>query len=122
MRNYIENIFFKKNGEPFNLKLNGKNLIISGNNGSGKTKLIERIFSFINESIKSHNPYTKEQIEIDIKNYKVNLNYTSRGQGNYDHYVSEMDKLTAKLKEFSEFNVTFNDLMDFRVSVKEKNL
>ncbi|MDM2834913.1 AAA family ATPase [Citrobacter sp. Cpo091] len=120
MRHYIENILFKRNDEPYNLKLEGKNLIIAGNNGSGKTKLIERIYSFIETSVKSHNPYTIEQTKIDLENYERNVKMTNKGQGNYNHFVTETEKLKVRLNEFSEFNITFNDLIDFRISAREK--
>ncbi|EPY4927158.1 hypothetical protein ACXDJ6_002418 [Klebsiella variicola] len=111
MRHYIESISFQINNEPFNLKLEGKNLIISGNNGSGKTKLIERIFSFVEESIKSHNPYTLEQAENDLKSTENNLQRTQKGHGNYDYFINDIEKIKIRIKAFNEFNITFNDLM-----------
>lgn len=121
MRHYIESISFQINNEPFNLKLEGKNLIISGNNGSGKTKLIERIFSFVEESIKSHNPYTLEQAENDLKSTENNLQRTQKGHGNYDYFINDIEKIKIRIKAFNEFNITFNDLMSFRASAKEKS-
>ncbi|ENF7818477.1 AAA family ATPase [Enterobacter soli] len=120
MRHFIENIIFKRNEEPFELKLGGKNLIISGNNGSGKTKLIEKIFTFIEKSVDSHDPFTKEQVEKDLGNFKQNLEYTNRGEGNYSYFLSMVESLTKELAGFNEFSITFNELIDFRVSVKEK--
>ncbi|WP_326470887.1 AAA family ATPase [Enterobacter wuhouensis] len=120
MRYFIENILFKRNEGPYELKLGGKNLIISGNNGSGKTKLIERIFNFIEKSVDSHNPFTKDQLIKELENYKQNLEYSNRGEGNYSYFLSTVESLTQQLADFDDFNIIFNELVDFRVSVKEK--
>ncbi|HCM1976366.1 TPA: ATP-binding protein [Salmonella enterica subsp. houtenae serovar 47:z36:-] len=120
MRHFIETIFFKKNDEPYTLNLNGKNLIISGDNGSGKTRLIENIYEFIEKSINSHDPYTKEQLQKELNSRQKNLQYSSRGDGNYSYLNSEIERLTEGLKEFENFDITFNDVVDFRVAAKEK--
>jgi len=121
MKYFIENIKFKKNEDLNELILKGKNLIISGNNGSGKTKLLERIHAFILTSVSSHNPHTSNQIKIDINNSKEQLRFTQRGSGNYDFLNSEIKKLEESLIEFDNFDIIYNDLTEFRVSIKERN-
>ena len=121
MKYFIENIKFKKNEDLNELILKGKNLIISGNNGSGKTKLLERIHAFILTSVSSHNPHTSNQIKIDINNSKEQLRFNQRGSGNYDFLNSEIKKLEESLIEFDNFDIIYNDLTEFRVSIKERN-
>lgn len=121
MKYFIENIKFKKNEDLNELILKGKNLIISGNNGSGKTKLLERIHAFILTSVSSHNPHTSNQIKIDINNSIEQLRFTQRGSGNYDFLNSEIKKLEESLIEFDNFDIIYNDLTEFRVSIKERN-
>ncbi|EMV2902383.1 recombination protein RecF, partial [Escherichia coli] len=120
MRHFIETIFFKRNDEPYTLNLDGKNLIISGDNGSGKTRLIENIYEFIEKSINSHDPYTKEQLQKELNSSQENLKYSNRGDGNYSYLNEEIERLKEKLKEFESFDITFNDVVDFRVAAKKK--
>jgi len=121
MKYFVDNIKFRKNDEFNELILKGKNLIISGNNGSGKTKLLERIYDFIVTSLSSHNLHTSEQINVEINNYKDQLRYTQRGAGNYDFLNSEIKRLEETLVEFDNFDVIYNDLVEFRISIKERN-
>lgn len=121
MKYFVDNIKFRKNDEFNELILKGKNLIISGNNGSGKTKLLERIYDFIVTSLSSHNLHTSEQINVEINNYKNQLRYTQRGAGNYDFLNSEIKRLEETLVEFDNFDVIYNDLVEFRISIKERN-
>ncbi|MDZ5640838.1 AAA family ATPase [Enterobacter sp. A103] len=120
MRHFIETIFFKKNDEPYTLSLNGKNLIISGDNGSGKTRLIENIYEFIEKSINSHDPFTREQLQRQLSARQDNLRYSNRGEGNYHFFNAEIERLTESLKEFENFDITFNDVMDFRIAARER--
>jgi len=121
MKYFVDTINFKKNDELNELILKGKNLIISGNNGSGKTKLLERIYDFIVTSLSSHNLHTSEQINVEINNYKDQLRYTQRGAGNYNFLNSEIKRLEETLVEFDNFDVIYNDLVEFRISIKERN-
>ncbi|EAQ8127701.1 AAA family ATPase, partial [Salmonella enterica] len=54
MQHAIDKIYAVKNNNPsipFIVNLEGKNLIITGNNGSGKTVFLRKIFDFLNQSI-----------------------------------------------------------------------
>jgi predicted ATP-binding protein involved in virulence len=120
MKYFIENIKLLKNEESYDLKLDGKNLIISGNNGSGKTKLLERIHEFIKKSLSSHNLHTAKQFHEDRISYQNQLQFNARGTGNYDYLVSEIKRLESDISELNNFDISYNDILEFRVAVKER--
>ncbi|EBD9258924.1 ATP-binding protein, partial [Salmonella enterica] len=55
------------------LSLNGKNLIITGGNGSGKTSFISSIYDFLKNGLDQPNNNNKQHLEQQLSNYEYNL-------------------------------------------------
>ncbi|MGI6323153.1 MAG: AAA family ATPase [Bacteroidales bacterium] len=60
---------FKAFQEEQSLKINGKNVLVYGNNGSGKSSLFWALYTFLQSSIKTDaevQKYFKKYVESDV--------------------------------------------------------
>jgi AAA15 family ATPase/GTPase len=78
--------------------LNGKNLIITGSNGSGKTSFLREIYKktdiLIVQKQQADLPQLQNQYEQHLKHWKEN---TVKGTTQYDQYKNAVDSLKKKL-------------------------
>jgi len=79
------------------------------------------VYDFIIISLTSHDPHTSSQINIEIKNNKEQLIFAQRGSGHYEFLNAEIKRLEESLVELNSFEIIYNDLTEFRVSIKKRN-
>lgn len=105
----------------FTINLDGKNLIITGNNGSGKTVFLNKIFNFLNDTIISTvNDYQIESIESELERHSSLLVNLNPGDSNYQFRRDKVSELTSKLEQRKRFDISFHDMAELKKSYHEK--
>jgi predicted ATP-binding protein involved in virulence len=105
----------------FTINLDGKNLIITGNNGSGKTVFLNKIFNFLNDTIISTvNDYQIESIESELERHSSLLVNLNPGDSNYQFRRDKVSALTSKLEQRKRFDISFYDMAELKKSYHEK--
>lgn len=124
MQHAIDKIHALKNSNPltpFIINLDGKNLIITGNNGSGKTVFLQKLFSFLNESIvATGNSHQVESIKADLQVMQERLAKVNPGDDHYDYRKNQVAELQAKLDNRQHFNIIFRDQNILKIKYHEK--
>jgi len=120
----IKNISVKlnPNEENVNIPLEGKNLIIVGNNGAGKTKFLNRIFECLNKFYNYHDIYCIENIEKQAGFLKEQLKYHNHDDINYINFERNYNNEIEKLRELHELNITFFSATLFKKEIVQKKL
>lgn len=88
------------------LILNGKNLIITGGNGSGKTSFINSIYEFLKDGLDQPNNNNKQHLEQQLSNYEYNLKQGGRDGSNYSWYEQEIIQIKKRLHVLDNFHIT----------------
>lgn len=97
---YIQKItteipYYKK---KLNIELQGKNLILTGKNGSGKTQLINLLHNFIEKRIvQQKNDF--EQLTRELTRARIYCKNLSISDANYDIYFKSKKELEAEIKD-----------------------
>ncbi|MCF1611063.1 ATP-binding protein [Serratia marcescens] len=124
MRHSIEKIHVTNTpnkSSSFTINLDGKNLIITGNNGSGKTVFLNKMFSILKDVIISTgNDYQIEFIKSEIERHSRALANLNPGDGNYRFKKERILELTEKLEKRKMFDITFRDISELKKSYHEK--
>ncbi|MCS1373860.1 AAA family ATPase [Serratia marcescens] len=124
MRHSIEKIHVtntSNKSSSFTINLDGKNLIITGNNGSGKTVFLNKMFSILKDVIISTgNDYQIEFIKSEIERHSHTLANLSPGDGNYRFKKEKVLELTEKLEKRKMFDITFRNISELKKSYHEK--
>lgn len=123
-KGFIEKIEIKRifnNQSPFTINVDGKNLIITGNNGSGKTVFLNKIFNILRDSIISTgNDYQIESIERQIEEQRAYLNKLNPGDNSYIYRKNKVSELISKLEQRKTFDISFYDAPELKRSYHEK--
>ncbi|EMV4268499.1 ATP-binding protein, partial [Escherichia coli] len=93
-----------------NLLLDGKNLIITGGNGCGKTSFIRSIYDFLKNKIDRPNDHNINNLYNTLESYKYHLNNGGRDDVNYNFYSEEIKNIELKIEQ----------LKAIRIETKEK--
>ncbi|ECW2421435.1 AAA family ATPase, partial [Salmonella enterica] len=124
MQHAIDKIYAVKNNNPsipFIVNLEGKNLIITGNNGSGKTVFLRKIFDFLNQSIvKTGNDHHVEYIKSELLRMEERLSRVNPGDDHYEYRKNQVAELQEKLNSRNYFNITFRDENSLKVNYHQK--
>ncbi|HIF5695952.1 TPA: AAA family ATPase [Vibrio parahaemolyticus] len=107
----IESIDFKLIGTSDKrviTNLNGKNLIITGENGCGKTRFLRQLHlylqQFFNRSIQP-----KEVVQQKLINSQQQLKRLSASHQNYNAYVNQVKAFAQQLERLSNENMEISD-------------
>lgn len=84
--------------KKLNIELQGKNLILTGKNGSGKTQLINLLHNFLEKRIvQQKNDFQELTLElIKARQYSEIL---SKSDANYDLYFKSKKELEAEIQD-----------------------
>lgn len=88
------------------LRLNGKNLIITGGNGSGKTSFISSIYEFLKNGLDQPNNNNKQYLEQQLSSYEFHLKQGGRDTSNYSWYEQEIIKIQKRLHALNNIHIT----------------
>lgn len=105
----------------FTLPLNGRNLIITGNNGSGKTQFLRKLFNILDSLVIQTGVSTQNEIEEKLINEKSRLTSLNPGDILYQHRVGNVLKLEAQLSSINEFQVGFRDISSLKKEYHQRN-
>lgn len=102
------------------INLNGKNLILVGGNGVGKTSILNSIYEAINIELEKNNS--------QIENFKSSLDYHKRNIKNYlegsNEYIDELSSIKfyeEKLKQFNlPLTLSIPNINDFIINFNTK--
>ncbi|KAA3618542.1 MAG: hypothetical protein D8M58_21400 [Calditrichaeota bacterium] len=114
---------FQKDNRQF--KINGKNVLVFGNNGSGKSSLFWALYTFLQSSGK-----TNEEVQKYFKNYTISDPKTHQTLKNIfmgeteDSYVkvTSIDSDTNETKNYTISHGTINTNSDSDTIIQELNL
>lgn len=87
------------------LMLDGKNLIITGGNGSGKTSFIESIYKFLQDGLSDSNNNDLSSLMQNRDNYLRLIKQGGRDQTHYAHYANELKNLEEKIDRIRNFKI-----------------
>ncbi|HHH6405568.1 TPA: AAA family ATPase [Escherichia coli] len=104
----------------FEIDLGGKNLIITGNNGSGKTNLLKRLYSVLEQRLVSIGDNTLTKAIEKLNEAEEQLRARLPGDSLYDYFLKQKNEATRFIDNEEKFSINFNDERDFKVSIHER--
>ncbi|MEL5810086.1 ATP-binding protein, partial [Escherichia coli] len=104
----------------FEIDLGGRNLIITGNNGSGKTNLLKRLYSVLEQRLVSIGDNTLTKAIEKLNEAEEQLRKRLPGDSLYDYFLKQKNEATRFIDNEKKFSITFNDERDFKVSIHER--
>lgn len=107
----IDSIDFKLIGNSekrVKIDLNGKNLIITGENGCGKTRLLRQLHTYLQQYLKKE-IQPKHQIQQEIDENQRRLNNIPESDKYYTHHTSQIKLYTQQLERISNENIEISD-------------
>ncbi|HFK5610440.1 TPA: AAA family ATPase [Enterobacter hormaechei subsp. steigerwaltii] len=122
MGNYIECInqyHFNKIREVI---IHGRNLIIVGDNGAGKTKFLSALNNYLVQVFNRNNILTLEQLKKNRGIHHNQLMSLPEGSSDYQSEIGNVEYYEALIKEREIFDVIFCQSSDIYNEVKRKNV
>lgn len=104
----------------FEIDLEGRNLIITGNNGSGKTNLLRKLNASLEWRIVSTGNNTLQQAENKLREAEERLVKIQPGDTLYNHYCKQRDDAKSTIDGERSFSITFNDERNFKTSIHQR--
>lgn len=126
MNRYVEKIYgvVPNTNKEIDIKLNGRNLIITGGNGSGKTCLLREFNRKTDLLIAQKKMADRETIERNIEYFEKSLNTSQKGTSQYeidkksrDNYQKQIDDITSGLDIAFTDHLSFSSNLDDRKAV-----
>ncbi|ELE7613887.1 AAA family ATPase [Vibrio vulnificus] len=101
----IQNLSFKLSHttQPVEISLNGKNLIITGGNGCGKTSFIKQLHKSLNQSRDPERSY--ERLTLALQSSQEGIE-RGASEPNYNWYKDRIPQLECDLKHLENSKVT----------------
>ncbi|CAA0242216.1 MULTISPECIES: AAA family ATPase [Klebsiella] len=121
MKFSIEKLIHKDDfGNDFEIELGGKNLIITGNNGSGKTNILRKLNARLEQRLVSTGNNTLQQAESKFREAEERLKNILPGDALYNHYCMQMNAAQSTIDGEKSFSITFNNERDFKTSIHQR--
>ncbi|EHV2839694.1 AAA family ATPase [Vibrio vulnificus] len=102
------------------IDLKGKNLIITGGNGCGKTRLLKQIHENISAQVEQMNHKTADQIREDIRNREAWMKNSSPTNSDYHRYKQQISELELKLADVDKVKVILGKVETYCTEFNEK--
>ncbi|WP_191907682.1 AAA family ATPase [Vibrio fortis] len=107
----IESIDFKLIGTSdkyVTINLNGKNLIITGGNGCGKTRFLRQLDQYLKQFF-NRKILSKEATQQQLNNYQTQLDRIGVSDQNYNFYANKVQLFKGQLERISNENMDISD-------------
>ncbi|TNZ27661.1 AAA family ATPase, partial [Vibrio parahaemolyticus] len=111
VKSMIESIDFKLIGTSDKrviTNLNGKNLIITGENGCGKTRFLRQLHQYLQQFFKRQ-IQSKESIQQQLNYHQTQLENTSVSHQTYNYFVEHVQSYTKQLERISNESMDISD-------------
>ncbi|MCF7513090.1 ATP-binding protein [Pseudoalteromonas sp. L23] len=127
MHKFITNIdaTLQFTNKKVQIVLDGKNLIITGGNGCGKTQFLKQLFAAINSSLDANRSRQLINVERNITNFENALKQPNLDEHTRNNYLEALEQQKIQLLKFRGQNDCALTFDNFEHSVKintEKNL
>lgn len=97
----------------------GKNLILTGGNGCGKTQLLNLLHEALKKSIVNRQNYNEQELVNNIKHFQSLLESTSKASAKYNSYLSNINTWEKQLEETRNPPISLSELEQFVVRYHE---
>jgi AAA15 family ATPase/GTPase len=101
------------------IDLQGKNLIITGGNGCGKTLFLKQIYQEVSAQIEQDDHKTADQLRKDLED-QIHFENSANRQSDKAYCRNEIDELKRKLSEVENVHVHLNDVQTYCSDFLEK--
>ena len=121
MNRYIDHIKLEIRGTSYEIDLKGKNLILIGKNGSGKTQLLNALHDILQSKIVNRINRSAEQIDREIESYQRSSENSPPSDQHHEFYKQKLIQLQHERRMLQLNEIVFSDIDDFVVRVAEKS-
>lgn len=123
MNRYVERIYgvVPNTNKEIDIKLNGRNLIITGGNGSGKTCLLRAFMRKADLLIAQKKMADRKSIENTVHHYVESLKQLQKGTSQYERNERNLYNYQQQLDDIdSGLNIAFTDYLSFSSNLDER--
>ncbi|EHM8926311.1 ATP-binding protein [Salmonella enterica] len=103
-----------------NINVDGKNVIITGGNGCGKTRFLKLLYEQVSAQIEQHEYKTYDQIKQEISNRQNWMQHTPPTDRRYYSWKQEIVNYEKQLKEMSDIHIELADLNRYCIDFNER--
>jgi predicted ATP-binding protein involved in virulence len=103
------------------IDLEGKNLIITGDNGCGKTKLLEGINNVLETLIVTSGDNSVEALTAKYKEYEREFSSSRPGDAVHDFYKTRYNRLKEQVESLNKIDITINEIHKFKEKFHTRN-
>lgn len=120
--NVIKNIhvLLPDTNKNININVDGKNVIITGGNGCGKTRFLRLTYEQVSAQIEKREYQTHEQIKKEILKRQSWMQHSSPTDRNYFSWKKQLTDYEEKLKKMEDINIEIADLEKYCIDFNEK--
>lgn len=120
--NVIKNIhvLLPDSNKNININVDGKNVIITGGNGCGKTRFLKLLYEQVSAQIEQHEYKTYDQIKQEISNRQNWMQHTPPTDRRYYSWKQEIVNYEKQLKEMSDIHIELADLNRYCIDFNER--
>jgi predicted ATP-binding protein involved in virulence len=112
VKRMIDSIDFKligNNEKRVKIELNGKNLIITGENGCGKTRFLRQLHIHLTQ-VFNRRIQPKEEVEAELSNYQLELDKLKPSHPNYMGHINKVKSTTKNLERIHNESMVLGDI------------
>jgi len=95
-------------GAVDNIILDGRNLIVTGGNGCGKTRFLTKIYETLFSRVAERSYKTDSDLANEISNAERQIPLSAMGSQNWSHYTFILPQLIEERERRERFNIIFD--------------
>lgn len=122
MTNLIKNIAQNTTSAKRKIRTEGKNLIVVGNNGAGKTKFLRALNSSLSQTFISQQITITSDIKNNIKLNQEALKHYQVDSQDYNNVIGSIEYYEAILSSKNNFDVVFFSTTEFIKALKKNEM
>ncbi|MBG2657270.1 ATP-binding protein [Klebsiella oxytoca] len=105
-----------------NIRLDGKNLIIVGNNGAGKTIFLKTLDLHLKEIFMHQSVELISDIQVNLKNHYDSLKNFKVDSQDYNNFMNSIGYLEDIIEKKKKFDILFDSTTNVIQSIKKQQL